>query len=372
MTNALAKLDKATQMLAEAKSLDEIKYIMDVAEAARTYARAAKLGLDAYNHAAEVKVRAERKAGEFLVKLERGGGGDRRTENFKCNMLLLLKSEYREVLEQQAISRQTASRWQTLAAMPEDEFEQHIEDTRGEKPITTSGIIKEIKLEKAHERHTEQTRASQTFNPLVEICDAVEWMKKQKPCDLLFTDPPYSTDVDDIALFSSWITTALEKVKPTGRAYIFIGAYPEEVKAYLNKEIPKHIELSQMLIWEYKNTLGNNPKDRYKLNYQICLYYKGIDAPELNCPITSEQWAVMSFNAPDGRQGDRYHTWQKPLDMAEMIVRHSTKEGDIVYDPFACTGTFLLAAGKLGRKAYGCDISEENLTIAIERGCKHA
>ena len=62
MTNPLAKLDKATHMLAEAKTLDEIKNIMDVAEAARTYARAARLGLQAYNHAAEIKVRAERKA----------------------------------------------------------------------------------------------------------------------------------------------------------------------------------------------------------------------------------------------------------------------------------------------------------------------
>jgi len=57
MTNALAKLDRATQMLAEAKSLDEVKHIMDIAEAARTYARAAKLGLEAQNHAAEVVLR---------------------------------------------------------------------------------------------------------------------------------------------------------------------------------------------------------------------------------------------------------------------------------------------------------------------------
>ena len=35
MSNALAKLDKATQMLAEAKTLDEVKGIMDIAEAAR-------------------------------------------------------------------------------------------------------------------------------------------------------------------------------------------------------------------------------------------------------------------------------------------------------------------------------------------------
>lgn len=95
MTNPLAKLDKATHMLAEAKTLDEIKNIMDVAEAARTYARAAKLGLEAYNHAAEVKVRAERKAGEFLKRLERGAGPGRGKRNSNVENVL---SEYSDVL----------------------------------------------------------------------------------------------------------------------------------------------------------------------------------------------------------------------------------------------------------------------------------
>ena len=85
----------------------------------------------------------------------------------------------------------------------------------------------------------------------------------------------------------------------------------------------------------------------------------------LDCPLTAEQWAVQEINAPDGRQGDRYHAWQKPMEIAERFIRHSTKEGDRVYDPFACTGTFLLAAAKLGRKAYGCEI-DESKTLATD------
>lgn len=238
--------------------------------------------------------------------------------------------------------------------------------------MTASKAAKTIKTGQAHETYTEQTNAKQGIKPQVEIADASEWLFQRKQCDLLLTDPPYSTDVDNISEFAAWVRIGLDAVKPTGRAYIFIGAYPKEVKAYLSQETPEHIKLEQILVWTYKNTLGNNPKDRYKLNYQFCLYYKGIDAPELNCPITNEQWAVIEMNAPDGRLGDRYHAWQKPLELGEMIVRHATKEGDTVYDPFTCTGTFLLAAGGLGRISYGCDISEENLTIAIERGCRHA
>lgn len=146
MTNVLAKLDKATQMLAEAKSLDEVKNIMDIAEAARTYARAAKLGLEAYNHAAEVKARAERKAGEFLAQLERGKPGVKAASELFNDVLN--NSEYKKVLDDNGISYMAAHRWQQVAEMPEPVFEKHLEEMRGERPITTSAMVTEVKRDK--------------------------------------------------------------------------------------------------------------------------------------------------------------------------------------------------------------------------------
>jgi len=234
-------------------------------------------------------------------------------------------------------------------------------------------IEKTEKIQQAKQKILEQTRQEIKDNkPIVTLESYETWLDKQPQCDLLITDPPYSTDVDDIVSFANdWLPKALNKVKDTGRAYVFIGAYPKELQAYLNVVLPKHIVLEQILIWTYKNTLGNNPKDRYKLNYQNCLYFKGVNAGDLNCPIINEQWAVMEINAPDGRLGNRYHTWQKPDELAERLIRHSTKENDIVLDCFCCTGTFLIAANKLGRRGFGCDISKDNLNIAIERGCKY-
>ena len=202
--------------------------------------------------------------------------------------------------------------------------------------------------------------------------DCLELMKNisDGSVDLVLTDPPYSTDVEDIEQFvDTWLYPALSGVKTTGFAYVFIGAYPEELRAYLNARIPEHMKLTQVLVWEYKNTLGNNPKARYKQNWQACLFYRGENAPDLNCPLTSEQWAVQEINAPDGRQGDRYHAWQKPIEIAERFIRHSTQKGMAVYDPYACTGTFLLAASKLGRNAIGYEINPENAEIAYMRGC---
>lgn len=200
-----------------------------------------------------------------------------------------------------------------------------------------------------------------------------DWLPNQPACDMLFTDPPYATDVDDIESFAAhWLPFALGKVKRTGRAYVCIGAYPDELAAYLTIPPPPSLVLSQVLVWTYRNTLGPTPKHDYKLNWQAILYYRGVDAAPLDSPEMVEQFSVQDINAPDGRQGDRWHAWQKPDKLAERFIRHSTQPGDIILDPFAGTGTHLLAAARLGRRGYGCEMSADTFGIALDRGCINA
>lgn len=176
MTNELAKLDKAVHMLAEAKTLDEVKHIMDIAEAARVYARAAKMGLEAYNHAAEVKARAERKAGEFLAQLKRKNGGDRKSVSKPDNLI----NEFLEVVTENNIPVSTAYRWQQVAEMPEAVFEAHLEEMRGERPITTSRMVTEIKR-------------TQTINDLENI-NTQEAKAIQGVYDVIVIDPPWAME----------------------------------------------------------------------------------------------------------------------------------------------------------------------------------
>lgn len=228
-------------------------------------------------------------------------------------------------------------------------------------------IKKQDEISQRHEAITAQTVEESKSTPsLIWHRDAIEWLAEIEPVDLLLTDPPYSTDVEDIAAFAqSWLPLALSKVKPTGRAFVFVGAYPGELQAYLNVALPE-----QVLVWTYRNTLGPSPKFGYKLNWQAILYYQMPDAAPLDCPVMLEQLSVQDISAPDGRLGDRYHAWQKPMEIGERFIRHATRQGDTVADPFACTGTFLLAASKLGRHGIGCDISAEHIDIAVERGCQ--
>lgn len=72
--------------------------------------------------------------------------------------------------------------------------------------------LKAEKLKQEKQRQAEQVK--QTPNaPRVYCQDAIEFLKQQSGYDLLLTDPPYSTDVDDIAVFaSSWLPVALSKL----------------------------------------------------------------------------------------------------------------------------------------------------------------
>ena len=188
--------------------------------------------------------------------------------------------------------------------------------------------------------------------------------------DLLLTDPPYSTDIINVKEFiDTWLLKSLNKVKETGRAFICIGAYPIETYTYLKVLLNTDWTVDNPLVWTYRNTLGVTPRMKYNLNYQFVLHlYKETSKP-LDNRITNEMFSVQDINAPDGRVGDRFHTWQKPDELAKRLINHTTKEKDIIIDPFACTGTFILNGADLGRETYGCDIDENALKIAYERGC---
>lgn len=382
--------DLITMQAAElpAKLDDLAKFVLignDKLQAVRAEISAIKkLGLAKEVHAqklkeaqdiSEIVTFAKMKMGKLLSELPKSSGGDRKSDNFKIDRRVdFEKTPKAEIIQEIGLNQKQAEHLQQMADNPEI-VQAAITKAREEGDIVSqSQILKDIKaakkqekLEKAREDIAAQFQ--QESKARLIVGNGINF-KPAEPYNLLLTDPPYSTDVEDIDAFAqSWLPNALNFVRDDGFAYVFIGAYPAELKAYLNIAPPNHLTLAQILIWTYRNTLGNNPKDRYKQNYQACLFYRGVKAPALDCPITNEQWAVQDINAPDGRIGDRYHAWQKPLEIAERFIRHSTKSGDTVFDPFACTGTFLLAAAKLGRVAYGFEINPDNAQIAFERGC---
>lgn len=203
--------------------------------------------------------------------------------------------------------------------------------------------------------------------------DALEFLEgvAKGSVDLLLTDPPYMTDLQqNIHEFAArWVPSALSRLKATGRAYICTGAYPEELHAYLTTlRGIKDFALQQVLVWTYRNTLGPAPATDYKSNWQAIFYMRGPECLSLNCPVMTEQFSVQDIAAPDGRRGERLHAWQKPTELAERFIRHATLPGDLVLDPFAGSGTFLLAAAALGREGCGAERDPEMLSLCRKQG----
>jgi len=65
--------------------------------------------------------------------------------------------------------------------------------------------------------------------------------------------------------------------------------------------------------------------------------------------------------------GNKNHPAAFPLSLPDWFIRLLTDEGDMVLDPFAGSGTTLVAARKLHRKAIGIDISNEYCKSISER-----
>jgi DNA modification methylase len=369
----LARIDKARSYLAEAKSLIEVKHVRDLAIAAEVYAKQAGSSRDVSDYAAEIRWRAERKLGEVLeiTPMNEGGYGPGRGK--KGGTQKEPAFNLPTTLAENGIPKKLSARAKQLAKVPIEEFETLVTAVPDRETGPTSrikSVLQRFKLMRARKIVEEQAR-EQALAATITHSDWDSWLwALENQYDLLLTDPPYSTDVENIAEFAEdWLPSALGLIKPTGRAYVCIGAYPNELAAYLNVKLPEHIQLVQVLVWTYKNTLGPKPTLDYKQNWQAILYFRGVTAPALNCPLMSEQFSVMEINAPDGRIGDRYHKWQKPDELGERLVRHSTQEGASVIDPFAGTGTFLLAGAKLGRRTFGCDVDRAQVDLAIQRGC---
>lgn len=62
-----------------------------------------------------------------------------------------------------------------------------------------------------------------------------------------------------------------------------------------------------------------------------------------------------------------YHPTQKPLYLLEKLILATTNEDDLILDPFAGTGTSIIAAYKNNRKAIGIEKNKEYFNIMKKR-----
>ena len=74
-----------------------------------------------------------------------------------------------------------------------------------------------------------------------------------------------------------------------------------------------------------------------------------------------------SWTISPGASAGSPHPAVMPVELAARAIRLSTWPGETVLDPFAGTGTTLVAARQLGRRAVGIEISERYCEVAAKR-----
>ena len=119
----------------------------------------------------------------------------------------------------------------------------------------------------------------------------------------------------------------------------------------------------QILCWCKTNALpmcnGN-----WLSNIEYCLYFNR--GTKLNDGVENKsKWFITPINTKDKQKF--YHPTCKPTEFIEKHLKHTTQENEIVFDPFAGSGSTLVAAKNLNRKYLGIEIDPKWCKIAQDR-----
>lgn len=202
--------------------------------------------------------------------------------------------------------------------------------------------------------------------------------------DALITDPPYNIskpnnfksmknnmggtfgmefgDWDHDFDIVGWIPGALEKLKKGGNIVIF--------NDWRNLgDISKKLEscgciVKRCLIWKKTNP---TPFNRNRLFVNSAEYAVWAVKPGKKWTFNRQKdnFETGIFEYPSNSKN--IHPTQKSLALAENIIEILTNKGGLIYDPFAGSGTFGVAAINKDRRYFGVEIDEGYFNIAHKR-----
>ncbi len=238
--------------------------------------------------------------------------------------------------------------------------------------------------------------------------DCIEGLSKLPPgsVDLAFADPPfnigYAYDVYDdrkgydqyLAWTRRWTQAVADALKPSGTFWVAIGdEYAAELKLILQNDVG--LVCRSWVVWYYtfgvhctqKFTrshahLFHFVKDRKNFTFNSLavrvpsarqLVY-GDSRADPDGRVPDDTWILRPQDLPDGFKPDEdtwyfprlcgtfkerrgWHGCQMPERLLARIIEGCSHAGETVLDPFAGSGTTLLAAKKLHRRYVGFEIS---------------
>ena len=196
--------------------------------------------------------------------------------------------------------------------------------------------------------------------------------------DMLLTDPPYnvsyegktedaltiendswSSDEGFVEFLRGAFSCALGAMSPGAAFYVW---YADVQSAnFLEAAKRAGMTIRQLLVWA-KNTFTLGWRD-YQWRHELCLYgWK--DGAAHHWYADRKQTTVLEFDKPS--RSDEHPT-MKPVKLFAYLVRNSSRPGDLVLDPFAGSGTTVIACEQLKRRAAVMELDPHYASVIVER-----
>ncbi len=331
----LEKYNAMKTAIAECHKIDEVRFIRDKAEAVRYALIQAKESPEWIRQAEEIKLRAERKAGEIIPEVITVG----------------TKSHDR-TLSDLGITRNQSSNWQRIADIPKEKFEDYI---KTKKEITTAGAVKLAKGLKTKEQREELAKSSENIKESDRYniyCGSIEKWQSKKQYDFIITDPPYPKEY--LPLYETLAVRSLEWLKDGGLLIAMCG------QSYLNQiydMMSRHLKY----YWTACYLTPGQPTPLRQVNVNttwkpLLIFKKGDYKGKIFGDV---------FRS-DGNDKD-FHKWGQSVSGMSDIISKICLRGQYILDPFCGAGTTGIAALRHGCLFDGLDILEENVNISKRR-----
>ena len=207
--------------------------------------------------------------------------------------------------------------------------------------------------------------------------DTFEKLTEGVLADMVITDPPYNVnyqggtkeklkiendnmgDKQFYQFLYDFYTACAAYSKPGGAWYVWHA--DSEGANFRQAMKDAGIMVKQCLIW-VKSSMVMGRQD-YQWKHEPCLYgWK--EGASHNWYSDRKQTTILEFARPN-RNAE--HPTMKPIELFSYQISNSSKQGDIVMDAFAGSGTTMVACEQLNRKAYVVEFDPRYCQVIVDR-----
>lgn len=145
---------------------------------------------------------------------------------------------------------------------------------------------------------------------------------------------------------------------------IYIWCNKEQIPKYIEYYVSKQGCSFDIIKWVKTNPIPTY-NNKYMSDTEYCLYFRkgGFCNPQ------SYKDGSTLFTHPINKKDKNLysHPTIKPIEIIDRLVRNSSKEGDLIFDPFMGSGTTGVSTIKHNRKFIGCEIDKEYFNTSLQR-----